>query len=338
LKVAHVEANRPDLAIIDEAARLIRRGGLVAFPTETVYGIGANALDAEAVAKIFAAKERPAYNPLIVHVDSISAAREVVRVWPEEAETLARVFWPGPLTLVLAKSRAIGPEVTAGLDTVAVRVPAHPVALSLLAAAAVPIAAPSANRFMRLSPTTAEHVLKGLEGRIDLVLDAGPTPVGIESTVLDLSRGRPILLRAGSVGKGSIEAVIGEEVGYPQAFSSGSARPAPGMLERHYAPQARLLLVRADDTEALNTIAEQAVGSSERVGALLLTIPTANAVEHVVRMPDDAAEYASRLYATLHQLDSIGCDLVLVEAVPPGEEWAGVRDRLTRAAASGTRT
>src|SRR5579872_2410044 len=194
---------------IDRAAELLRAGRLVAFPTETVYGLGAKALSAEAVARIFAAKGRPAYNPVIVHVSDAGAAQELVADWPDIADRLAAAFWPGPLTLVLPKSLLVPDEVTAGSQTVAVRVPSHAVALALLRAAGAPVAAPSANRSMLLSPTTAEHVLEGLDGRIDAVLDAGPAPGGIESTVIGLADSPPRLLRPGLISPAQIEAVIG---------------------------------------------------------------------------------------------------------------------------------
>ncbi|MFW6201455.1 MAG: L-threonylcarbamoyladenylate synthase, partial [Gemmatimonadota bacterium] len=199
MRVLTVDPESPDPAAIDRAARALREGRLIAFPTETVYGLGADALDADAVRRIFEAKERPPRNPLIVHVADAAAARGLVERWPPAAGRLADAFWPGPLTLVLPKRPEVPDEVTAGLPTVAVRVPSHPVARALLLAAGVPVAAPSANPFTGVSPTTARHVQSGLADRIDLVLDAGPTPVGIESTVVDLSGPKPRLLRPGMI-------------------------------------------------------------------------------------------------------------------------------------------
>src|SRR5690348_13744143 len=204
-----LDPSSANLEAIAEAARILRAGGLVAFPTETVYGLGANALDASAVARIFAAKGRPANNPLIIHIADASDVRKVVADWPESAGRLAERFWPGPLTLVLPRCDAVPDAVTAGGPTVAVRVPAHPVAQALVRAAGVPIAAPSANRSMELSPTRAEHVLRGLDGRIDVLLDGGPTAGGIESTVLDLTATPPRLLRPGLIGVAELEAVLG---------------------------------------------------------------------------------------------------------------------------------
>ncbi|HEX5520066.1 MAG TPA: L-threonylcarbamoyladenylate synthase, partial [Longimicrobiaceae bacterium] len=225
-----VDPSAPAAAALARAAAVLRRGGLVAFPTETVYGLGANALDADAVRRIFAAKGRPSYNPLIAHVAGAAAARELVTAWPDAAEQLAAAFWPGPLTLVLPK-RAIVPDVvTAGLDTVAVRVPAHPVAHALLAAAGLPVAAPSANRFTQLSPTTAAHVERALGDRVDLILDGGPTTVGIESTVIDLSGERPVLLRPGSIALDALERIVGP-LERPAASAAEAPRPSPGMLD-----------------------------------------------------------------------------------------------------------
>lgn len=322
MSTIQVDPDRPNAATIERAAAVLRTGGLVAFPTETVYGLGANALDPAAVAKIFAAKGRPSYNPLIVHVVDVAAARSLAAVWPEVADTCAAAFWPGPLTLVVAKHPSVPDAVTAGLATVALRVPAHPVARTLLEAAGLPIAAPSANRSTELSPTAARHVQKSLEPAVDLILDGGPSPVGIESTVLDVSGPVLVLLRPGSISQAELERVVGP-VSLPiGGHLSGEARPSPGMLDRHYAPRGELRLftpcgvldVRPDRT----------------TGALLLGGTLA--VQHAVRMPTDPAGYAQRLYAELHRLDDLGCDLILVERVPESPEWAGVRDRLARAA------
>jgi L-threonylcarbamoyladenylate synthase len=338
-KIIEVDAIAPDAAAIAEAAAVLRAGRLVAFPTETVYGLGANALDADAVARIFAAKSRPGYNPLIVHVPDTSAIRGLVSVWPELAARLAAAFWPGPLTLVVPKSAAVPSAVTAGLETVAVRVPAHPVAQALLRAAAVPVAAPSANRFMRLSPTSAAHVARGLGDRVDLILDGGDTPVGIESTVLDLTPRRPTLLRPGVISEAELRAVIGDVArvaDHDTLAARGSdgpgderPRPAPGMLDRHYAPDAELRVVGSG--EEAKRLAAEAHGAGRVVGALprtLLNLPA----DHVIAMPSDARGYARLLYAALHSLDDAGCDLVLVEQLPDAGEWDGVRDRLRRAA------
>jgi L-threonylcarbamoyladenylate synthase len=326
-----VDPSAPAAAALARAAAVLRRGGLVAFPTETVYGLGANALDADAVRRIFAAKGRPSYNPLIAHVADAAAARELVTAWPDAAEQLAAAFWPGPLTLVLPK-RAIVPDVvTAGLDTVAVRVPAHPVAHALLVAAALPIAAPSANRFTQLSPTTAAHVERALGEGVDLILDGGPTSVGIESTVLDLSGARPVLLRPGSIALEELERIVGPLERPMAAGAAEAPRPSPGMLDRHYAPRAELRIFDQASREDAIERAQRAAAEGRTVGALLLA-PLDAPIAHPVAMPHDPTGYAAALYATLHELDALGCDLVLVEAVPAGGAWAGVRDRLQRAA------
>jgi len=225
----------PSAAEIDRAARLLRAGRLVAFPTETVYGLGANARDAEAVARIYAVKRRPPTSPIIVHVASIEMAQPLVAAWPENADRLARKFWPGPLTMVLPSVADIPLIVTAGLHTVGLRMPAHPVALALIRAAGVPLAAPSANRFTELSPTTAEHVRRSLGNDVDFILDGGPCEVGIESTVLSLAEPRPVLLRPGGVSRRELEAVIGP-IGTASDPGAGS-HPSPGMRARHYSPR-----------------------------------------------------------------------------------------------------
>jgi L-threonylcarbamoyladenylate synthase len=304
-----------DTQLIERAAALIREGRLVAFPTETVYGLGANALDVEAVRRIFEAKGRPSTDPLIVHVNSIEMARGIVAEWPAEAELLARHWWPGPLTLVLRKQPSIPALVTAGLNTVGVRFPRHPVAQALIRAAGLPIAAPSANPFMQLSPTTAEHVRQTLGDRVDLVLDGGPTEVGIESTVLSLVDGQARLLRPGMVSRQQIEALIGGI-----AVGATDLRQSPGQHSRHYSPSTRLLLV--EDAAGLP-------GSGR--GAYVYRERPAGAAR-VVAMPNDAVGYAASLYAVLHELDGQGWDWIAVEKPPAGPEWAGVNDRLDRAA------
>lgn len=329
MRILPTDARSPSLHSIREAADLLRRGGLVAFPTETVYGLGANALDAAAVARIYEAKGRPAYNPLIVHVVDRNAADRVVERWSNAAERLAEAFWPGPLTLVLPKKSVVPDSVTAGLPTVAVRVPSHPVAHALLAAADLPVAAPSANRSMMLSPTTAAHVARSLGPEVDLLLDAGPTPVGIESTVIDLTRDAPMLLRPGMISLTRLESVLGGPVAEVDAGRNGEApRASPGMLDRHYAPRAELVLAPYERTRSL--IIEMAA-AGRRVGALLIGPAPAHGVI-VQQMPSTADEYAARLFDALHQLDDAGVDIIVAERVPQAPEWAGVRDRLERAA------
>lgn len=304
---------------IERAAALIRAGRLVAFPTETVYGLGASALDEAAVRRIFEVKGRPATSPLIVHVDSIEMARGLAREWPQAAQVLAEKFWPGPLTLVLPRAASIPPVVTAGLDTVGLRMPAHPVALDLIRKAGVPIAAPSANRFSQLSPTTAEHVRQSLGNAVDMILDAGPTTVGVESTVLSLV-GRPRLLRPGMILRDQIEELIGrvEVADRPQG---PGAHPSPGMHRRHYSPATPLLLVENG-------------GLPPGRGAYLWIRRPAQAAR-LVRMPAAAREYAAALYQILHELDAEGWDWIAVEKPPAAPEWEPVLDRLRRAATRG---
>ena len=312
------------------AAAALRQGGLVAFPTETVYGLGAVALDADAVGRVFAAKGRPPTNPVIVHVADRERAKCVVSAWPEVAEQLAERFWPGPLTLVLPRGEGVPDVVTAGGPTVAVRVPAHPVARELLLAAGLPIAAPSANRSMRLSPTTAAHVRRDLEGRVDMILDGGATPGGIESTVLDLS-GPPRLLRPGLIEPAAIEAVIGS-IHRRCLVVEGEALASPGMLARHYAPRTPLECVEDDGVARVTRL------HGEGVKVALVTHHAGFAQDLpagvvVARMPADPAGYAEMLYAVLHLLDERGLGRIVVALPPVEEEWLAVRDRLMRASA-----
>jgi L-threonylcarbamoyladenylate synthase len=353
-KLLRVDATAPDPAAIREAAAIIRAGGLVAFPTETVYGLGAHALDADAVLRIFSAKGRPGYNPLIVHVPDVAAALSVAAAWPPLARRAAAAFWPGPLSLVVPRRSTVPDAVTAGLDTVAIRIPSHPVALALLAAAGVPIAAPSANRFTRVSPTTAAHVARGLGDRVDLILDGGATPFGIESTVLDVTGPRPVLLRHGAIGLDELEPALGpvtvrvpvpdenrkdtapgdDPAGPP---APESARPSPGMLDRHYSPDAELVAYTdpAEAARAAAAIRQRMDGA--RVGGLIRNALPGVDLDEVLPLPGDARAYARLFYAALHTLDELGCKLILVEQVPEGAAWQAVRDRLRRAAAPGTR-
>lgn len=287
-------------AEIKRAAVLLRAGGLVAFPTETVYGLGANALDATAVQRIFAAKGRPLSSPLIVHVDSIGMARELASEWPEAAEKLAHKFWPGPLTVIVPKKPIIPDIVTAGLPSVGLRIPAHPVAIALLQAAKIPLAAPSANRFTQLSPTTAEHVRTGLGNAVDMILDGGPCSIGIESTVISLAGPTPKILRPGMISQPQIEAVIGP-------VETGTGAESPGQHPKHYSPRTRVVL-----------------GASPEQGRGV-RLDFAN-------MPPTPGAYAERLYRVLHDLDHQNYDWIAIEIPPDTPEWAGVRDRLFRAA------
>jgi L-threonylcarbamoyladenylate synthase len=302
---------------IARAAALIRAGELVAFPTETVYGLGANALDPAAVDKIYAAKGRPAASPLIVHVDSVEMARTLVSDWPPAAELLARRLWPGSLTLVLPKQAHVPDRLTAGLPTVGIRVPANEIALALIREAGVPIAAPSANRFSELSPTTAQHVRESIGECVAMVLDGGPTTVGIESTVLSLAGPDAVLLRPGVVTRMDIEDLIGPVQAAQSA--SGDAHASPGMHPRHYSPRTPLVLIE-----------DGRLPSSGR-GAYLWMNHRTNAARSI-SMPSDPREYAAVLYRILHEADSQGWDWIAVERPPQTPSWAAIQDRLQRAA------
>jgi L-threonylcarbamoyladenylate synthase len=315
----------PDDPGIARAADLLRAGGLVAFPTETVYGLGADGLNPQAVARIYAAKGRPPTNPLILHVADAGEARALVAEWPDDAQRLADRFWPGPLTLVLSAAAVVPSLVRAGGPTVALRCPAHPVALALVRAAGRPLAAPSANRSQHLSPTRAEHVLSSLGDAVDLVLDAGPTEAGLESTILDLST-RPFrILRPGPVAPSDLEAVVGPVAVWTGAVEAGGRQEAPGMGLRHYAPLARLELVLpgAGIPETRERTAYLSLGA----------LPPLPQGVHGVALPADPAALGATLYAILHEMDEAGFQRVVFELPPPEEAWLAVRDRLLRASA-----
>jgi L-threonylcarbamoyladenylate synthase len=307
-----------DPAEIDRAAQLLRGKHLVAFPTETVYGLGANALDAEAVAHIYAVKGRPATSPLIVHVASIEMAKSLAAEWPEAAHRLATMFWPGPLTLVLPKRSAVPDIVTAGLPTVALRMPSHPIALALIRAVGVPLAAPSANRFTELSPTTAQHVRQSLGSEVDLILDGGPCQVGIESTVLSLVDTPATLLRPGAISRAEIEALVGP-ITTAQEVHSG-AQPSPGMHPRHYSPRKALFLTRDGSLP----------GQGHGIYLQHRNPPSRPDVA-IREMPQSAADYAAALYHALHQADAGNYAWIAVDLPPDTPDWEAVQDRLRRA-------
>jgi L-threonylcarbamoyladenylate synthase len=333
--VLPVTPDAPEPEVLRRAADELRRGELVAFPTETVYGLGANALDLRAVAGIFAAKGRPANNPLIVHVAEVEAARQLVTDWPAAADRLAAVFWPGPLTLVLSRRQIVPDIVTAGGPTVAVRLPAHPVARGLVRETGFPLAAPSANASTRLSPTRAEHVLRDLGDKIALVLDGGPTPGGLESTVLDVTVNPPRLLRPGLISPQQIETVLGvPPVPLPEAIPEASPLPSPGLSVKHYAPRA---ILECTEDDGRTRVAEL-LGRGQRVGWLTITgqsPPRAVSNLWTVRLPREPGAYAQAFYAVLHGFDEAGVDWIVVEQPPDTPEWLAVRDRLRRAAARG---
>ena len=320
---------------VARAAELLRGGGTVAFPTETVYGLGANALDAEAVAKIFAAKDRPGWDPLIVHVSDLEMLSRVAQA-SAPAGALVLAFWPGPLTLLLPKTEAVPALVTAGRPLVGVRIPRHPLALRLIEQAGVPIAAPSANRFGRTSPTTAAHVLEDLDGRIDAVLDGGATEVGVESTVFDVAAG--VIYRQGSVTAAMIEAVTGAPVEvYRAAVSSAAPEslPSPGVGLRHYAPRARLVLVRDQEEmrERVGRLLELARVTGERVGVMLPLGWAAAPGAVVFRWAPwkDGDGLARGVFAGLRELDGAGVGVIVCPVPAGGGLGAAVRDRLEKA-------
>jgi L-threonylcarbamoyladenylate synthase len=282
------------------AAELLRAGKLVAVPTETVYGLAANALDEAAVQRIFKAKDRPSSSPLIVHIADLPMARELALEWSPHAEALAAKFWPGPLTIIVPKSDKVPGIVTAGLPSVALRMPAHPMALAVIAAANLPLAAPSANRFTQLSPTTAQHVREGLGDAVDFILDGGPCTIGIESTVVSLAGSVPRILRPGMISRTQIEEIVGP-------VEVGAGAESPGQHPKHYSPRTRVV-----------------VGDSPQEGRGIRLDST--------NMPGEAKIYAESFYRTLHELDQQGHDWIAIQLPPDTPEWAGLRDRILRSA------
>ena len=333
-----VEPPEATRAALDRAVALLAGGGLVAIPTETVYGLAAVAVDATAVGRIFTAKGRQAANPLIVHVADTAMARGLAAEWPPMAEQITAHFWPGPMTVVVPRAPSIPDAVTAGGDTVALRCPAHRFVRRLIATLGLPLAAPSANRSLRLSPTTAGHVYESLGARVDLILDGGPCAAGIESTVVDCTGPDPVILRPGPVTAEELGRFLGSPVA-SVADAAGVAR-SPGRLRRHYAPRTPLEVV----TDAPRRI-RQLARAGRRAGWLCLQpeapvtrslAATADVV--VVPMPAEPRDYATRLYATLHALDRRSLDTIVVDPPPADGAWDAVRDRLDRASAAATET
>jgi L-threonylcarbamoyladenylate synthase len=338
-RVLRVDPIHPEAEIIAQAAAVIHAGGLVAFPTETVYGLGVNALDAEAVARIFSAKDRPANDPLIVHLASVDDLPSVAVELPPIAHELSALM-PGPLTLVVKRQSRIPDSVTAGLDTVGVRVPIHPVAHALISAAGVPIAAPSANRFSRPSATTAAHVLEDLGGHVDLIIDGGAAPIGIESTIVDVTSDPPRILRYGAVKPEQFEALGFSTADHLSMTEDGSVKPAPGMMLKHYSPRARLLFY--GDGSPLEAILRQMqtdarifVQTGFKVGVLA---PDAEAPlfegtsARVVPLGADTDQIAARLFAALRELDAQNVDMILAHGYQRGGIGAALNERLLRAA------
>jgi len=308
---------------LDQAVEILRQGGLVAFPTETVYGLGADARRADAVGRIFAAKGRPATNPLIVHIHDIPSARQYAAHWPAQAQQLAERFWPGPLTLVVPKTDGITPVATAGGPTVGLRIPNHPLALQLLRQFDGPLAAPSANRSTRISPTTAAHVRQELADRVDLILDGGRCLVGIESTVLDFSGEKPTILRLGGLSKQQIEAVIGPILELQRPLPPSQPAASPGQQEIHYAP--RTPAFRFEPHQRPNL-------PQANAAQILLGQPSRRPHDkNHVTLPENPAQYARYLYAILRELDTRQLDAIYIQMPPDEPQWAALRDRLRRA-------
>jgi L-threonylcarbamoyladenylate synthase len=328
MRTVFVRADEPG---VRRGAEVIRAGGLVAFPTETVYGLGADAMSAAAVARIFEAKERPRGNPLIVHLATAAALESIAARVPPRVLDVAARFWPGPLTLVLPRAATVPLITTGGLETVAARVPAHPVARALIAASGRPVAAPSANRSGRPSPTRAEHVREDLDGRIELILDGGPTPVGVESTVLDMTTDPPMLLRPGGVTLEELQDCLGN-VGVLRGDDETAAGRSPGLRYRHYAPRAQVIIIEAGTGEKVVAPWIEA----GRPVALMTQRPLSPGRPGltVKTMPGDLAAYARDLFAVLRELDSTGVEGIFVEAVPREGLGLTIMDRLRRAASS----
>jgi len=333
LKADFVPTHTPALfeAAVHRAAELLRAGDLVALPTETVYGLAANAFDVKAVSRIFEIKGRPTHNPIIVHVASLEMARECVSHWPTVAEKLARAFWPGPLTLVLPRSKQIPGLVTAGGPTVGIRWPSHPFIQAVIRECGFPLAAPSANLSNQLSPTNAAHVQKSLGRKIPLIVDGGQSQVGIESTVLDLTVTPPRVLRPGMIHEQALLAVTGK-----LTLNSGDTEEilkSPGQLQKHYAPGAKLVVLSWANDEDLKVQRSKLKVQGSRVNVIAHTqIPSSQGFARVSIIPHDPEAFARALYAELHQCDESGADAIIVEAVPETDEWRAIADRLKRAA------
>ena len=319
---------------VRRASELLRAGEVVALPTETVYGLAANALDEKAVARIFQVKGRSAHNPIIVHVASNEMAKSCVKNWPEPADKFSKSFWPGPLTLVLPRAEKIPAVVTAGGATVGIRWPSHPFMQAVIRECGFPLAAPSANLSNQISPTNAEHVRAQLGGRISLIVDGGQSQVGIESTVLDLTVSPPRILRPGMIHAESLAAVCGEVTSNEWQATGKDALRSPGMLRKHYSPKATLVVLTWKDDKELKS--QLVTHHASRITCFIIAhtkIPASFGAENVSVIPHDAEAFARALYAELHRCDAAGAKLIVVEAPPQSPEWSGIADRLRRAAA-----
>ena len=330
-QVIAADRDHPDPMVVAEAARILRSGGLVAFGTETVYGLGADATNPQAVHRIYEAKGRPSSNPLIVHVETLERARDCTRSWDERTEVLAKTFWPGPLTIVLPRSELI-PAITAGgFESVGIRMPEPPIARALIAAIDRPIAAPSANRSNRVSPTLACHVLADLDGLIDLILDSGPANVGLESTVLDLTSSIPRILRPGSILRGDLETVLGQSLEELTPLTPRGSIPSPGNLAVHYAPRTPCLRVDLDQIAFIDLEQRALICIGQQLDSRYLK---AERIFHLAR----PAEAARDLYATLHLCDAGDFLEIVIINPPSGPEWVAIRDRIGRASRPFSRT
>jgi len=329
--VMKVSARAPQKRLILTAAEALRRGGLVAFPTETVYGLGADAFNGDAVRQIFVAKGRPLDNPIIVHIASVADLRALTSHVPERASLLIDRFWPGPLTLILQKSLDVPDDVTGGLDTVAVRMPQNKIALALIKALGHPIAAPSANLSGRPSGTTAGHVLQDFAGKIDMILDGGPVAVGVESTVLDLSRKPPAILRPGAVTQEDLEPLLGRVV---MGRGTEGQKRSPGTRYRHYSPRARVTLVEPGDQRAMAELVDRWAKEEKRVAVVARHFTSSGRERPIVRiMPRELKEYARQIFAVLRELDELAVDEIIVEKTEEKGIGVAIMDRLKRAAA-----
>ena len=329
--ILHISPTDPDPEAIRQAAEILRRGGLVAFPTETVYGLGADVLNLDAVRKVFEAKGRPPDNPLIVHIASSKQLDDIVDEIPEQGKLLANAFWPGPLTLVMKRTILISDLVTANLDTVAVRMPNHPVPLAMIQALGEGIVGPSANLSGRPSPTTGQHVYDDLRGRVDLILDAGPTAIGLESTVVDVTVEPPTILRLGGLTKERIEELIGTvEVG----AGGGLEKRSPGTRHRHYAPRAKVFLAKSGDADTFAALLQVQRQLGKKVGCIVNSplLAKLETGDYYRVLPSSLEILARHLFRTLRELDGLGLDVIIVEGVEEQGLGATIMDRLRRAA------
>lgn len=328
-KVIQVSPRHPASSALEEAAEVLRHGGLVAFPTETVYGLGADAANTEAIAKVFEVKGRPPDNPLIVHIADSAQLALLARTIPPKGKLLAEQFWPGPLTIVVQRSDRVPDIVTAGLDTVAIRMPNHPITLQLVTIFGRAIIGPSANISGRPSPTNAQHVFNDLQGRIELILDAGRTEIGVESTVMDVTVDPPLILRLGAVARSRIEKVIGT---VSTAAGTEELRRSPGTRHRHYAPKATVIIVEEGNSSQFQSALSTHRALGQRVGCIVHSIAVENEDVCAVSLPSDMRHYSQQFFSTLRELDERGVDVILVECVPETGIGEAVMDRLRRAA------